>query len=179
MAASLFKWFAVYAFLFSYNGSKNKFEKEDVLKHPLYVTVTEINHNAKDKTLEVSCKIFTNDFEGALEKTLNTKIDLAEPKDKAAADKLVNDYIVKHLQIKVDGKPVTLQFVGSEKEKETEATWTYFQVNNIPSAKKVDIFNNLLYESFNNEINLIHITVMGNRKSTKLDYPATNAEFEF
>ena len=36
--------------------------------HPLYISVTEINHNSKDKILEVSCKIFTNDFETVLEK---------------------------------------------------------------------------------------------------------------
>ena len=26
--------------------------------HPFYVSVTEINHNAKDKTIEISCKTF-------------------------------------------------------------------------------------------------------------------------
>ena len=34
--------------------------------HPIYVSVTEIQHNAKDKTLEISCKIFTSDFEAIL-----------------------------------------------------------------------------------------------------------------
>ena len=31
--------------------------------HPFFVSVTEINHNAKDKTIEIACKIFTDDFE--------------------------------------------------------------------------------------------------------------------
>ena len=134
----------------------------------------------KTNCSKISCKIFTNDFEGALEKSLGYKRWISQNrKIRPAADKLVNDYIVKHLQIKIDGKPATLQFVGSEKEKETEAAWTYFQVINVPSVKKVDVINNLLYESFNNEINLIHITVSGSRKSTKLDYPATVASFDF
>jgi Domain of unknown function (DUF6702) len=40
--------------------------------HPLYISVTEINHNAKDRILEVSCKIFTNDLETVLEKMSGT-----------------------------------------------------------------------------------------------------------
>jgi len=177
MAASLFKWFSVYLFLLSNNGYKSNNENIRVLAHPLYVTVTEINHNAKDKTLEISCKIFTNDFEAALEKSMHVKTDLSEPKDKKAADKLVSDYIQKHLQIKADGKQVTFEFVGSEKE--TDATWSYFQVINIASVKKLEITNNLLYETFDGEINLMHVTVSGNRKSMKLNSPETNALFEF
>ena len=30
--------------------------------HPIYVSVTEIEHNAAEKTLEISCRIFTDDF---------------------------------------------------------------------------------------------------------------------
>jgi hypothetical protein len=46
-------------------------------KHPIYVSVTEIQHNAKDKTLEISCKIFTSDFEAILKsKTKSSIIDV-------------------------------------------------------------------------------------------------------
>ena len=44
------------------NLSNNK------ILHPFYVSVTEINHNAADKTLEISCKMFTEDLEEILEK---------------------------------------------------------------------------------------------------------------
>ncbi len=152
-----------------------EFKNENL--HPLYVTVTEINHNAKDKTLEISCKIFTNDFEAALEKVNHTKTDLSDPKSKNAADKAISEYISKHFQIKVDGKPVTLEFVGSEKQ--TDATWSYFQVSNIASVKKIDIMNNLLYETFEGQIAIMHVTVSGNRKSTKISSPEANAEFDF
>jgi hypothetical protein len=35
-------------------------------KHPIFVTVTEIEQNIKEKSVEISCKIFTDDFEKAL-----------------------------------------------------------------------------------------------------------------
>ena len=178
MAASLFKWLTATCLLFT-RGDRVSVGENRTADHPLYITVTEINHNPADKSLEISCKIFTNDFEGALQNTFHNHVDLSDPKSKTANDKLVNDYIAMHLKIKVDEKPATLQFVGSEKEKETEATWSYFQAPNVPGVKKIEITDNLLYESFPTQINIIHVTVSGNRKSTKLDNPQSAAVFEF
>jgi len=158
MATSLFKWLIF-------------------LTHPLYITVTEINHNPKDKVMEISCKMFTNDFEAVLEKVTHAKVDLSDVKNKTATDKLIADYIQRHLLLKLDGRPAVLQFIGSEKEE--DGTWSYFQVNNISTVKKIDVSNSLLYDNFNQEINIMHASVGGVKKSTRLDYPSAEAVFEF
>ena len=121
--------------------------------------------------------MFTSDFEAVLEKNLHVKIDLSSPKDKKACDRYIAAYVEKNVQIKVDGKPVVLQFVGSEKEQ--DATWSYFQVNNVPAVKKMEITNSLLYDGFDKEINIMHVSVGGERKSGKLDYPETGISFEW
>jgi hypothetical protein len=162
MVASLFKWLVLVAFN---------------IIHPFHVSTTEINHNATDKTLEISCRIFTNDFETILEKNYKTKIDLTHPKDKAATDKIVSDYIMKHLQLKVDGKAVTLSYLGFEID--NDAVSAYLQVDNIASVKKEEVTNSLMYDLYDDQISIIHVIVGGNRKSTKLDYPDTVAKFEF
>lgn len=59
------------------------------IKHPLHVSTTEVNFNAKDKTLEVSCKIFSDDFEAILAKLYKQKTDLSNPNMKSAMDELV------------------------------------------------------------------------------------------
>jgi hypothetical protein len=147
------------------------------LVHPLYVAVTEVNHNAQEKTLEISCKAFADDLEKAIEKSSNQKVDLFNVKDKAAAEKAIAEYFRKHLILKVDGKVLQLELVGFERE--SEAVWSYFQVNNVTAVKKLEVTNNILYEASNDQINLIHVTVNGNRKSTKLDFPNTHASFDF
>ena len=145
--------------------------------HPLYISVTEINQNTKDKILEISCKVFTNDLESVLEKMSGTRVDLSASADKAAAARLIEQYVERHLQLKVDGKPVVLHFVGSENE--NDGTWSYFQVNDVGALRRIDVVDALLYDSFNQQINILHVTVGGVRKSTRLDYPAANADFEF
>ena len=75
--------------------------------HPFFVSVIEIDQNTKDKSLEVSVRIFIEDFEATLRKYGNTKVDLQHPTNKATTDKLVNTYLQNKLQLQVDGKPVT------------------------------------------------------------------------
>jgi hypothetical protein len=148
-----------------------------LVNHPFYMTVTEINHNAQQKIVEISCKIFADDLETVLKKSSGNKIQLSNQNNKAENDKLIAGYIVKHLQIKIDDKPVILQFVGTEKE--DEAVWSYFQVNDISNVKKIDIINDLLYESFDSEINLMHVMANGSRQSKRVNNPEAHVVFEF
>jgi hypothetical protein len=145
--------------------------------HPFHVSVTEIEHNASDKTLEISCKLFTDDFENVLKQNYKTKVDLINPVDKAAMDTLVKKYITSHLSILADGKPVLLTYIGFERD--NEAVYGYLQGDNITNPQKIDITNKLMYDLFTDQINLMHIKVGGKRKSIKLDYPAAMASFNF
>ncbi|HEV9037119.1 MAG TPA: DUF6702 family protein, partial [Puia sp.] len=126
MAGYLFKWLSVAAL--SLGMAK---------PHPLYISVTEISQNPKDKILEISCKVFTNDFEAVLEKMSGTRVDLSAAPDKVAASRLIEQYVEKYLQLKVDGKAVALHFVGSENE--NDGTWSYFQVNDVAAVRRIDV----------------------------------------
>jgi hypothetical protein len=72
---------------------------------------------------------------------------------------------------------VQLHFVGAENQE--DGTWSYFQVNDVTAVKKIDVTNDLLYDGFNTEINIMHVTVGGQRQSTRLDCPAATASFQF
>jgi hypothetical protein len=167
MASFLFKWLMIGGLVFNPAATY----------HPIFVSVTEIEHNAKDKTLEISCKIFTDDFETTLRAAYKTYVDLLKPKDRNAMNKLVGDYVQKHLLIKVDGKPVALEFLGYEQDE--EGITSYYQVNNIAAVKKLDITNNILFEYKKEQISIIHTTINGNKKSSKLVNPEDKYSFEF
>ncbi|MEO8769830.1 MAG: DUF6702 family protein [Ferruginibacter sp.] len=140
-----------------------------LVKHPIYVSVTEIEHNAKDKTLEISCKIFTDDFEKALRAAYKTHVDLLNPSEKTAMDKLVSDYVKKHLVINANGKAQQLQYKGYEQIE--EGIYSYYQVDNIPTLKSITVTDNVLYEYQTQQMSLLHITVDGKRQSTRLVNP--------
>lgn len=144
--------------------------------HPFYTSVVEIEHNKKEKSLEVVCRIFTDDLESILRKNYNTRVDLFNDSYKNA-NTLIPDYINRHLAITTDGSAVQLKYVGYERKQ--EACWCYFEAPAASEPKKVNIVSNLLYDFTDKQFNLFHVTVNGNRKSTKLDYPERNAGFEF
>ena len=150
---------------------------EKAITHPLYVSVTEINHNAAEKTLEISIKVFSDDLEQILEKNNNTQLDIAAEKDKAHFNQYIPSYFDKNLVLTVDGKAVKLSYVGFEIDK--ESALCYFEVKNIPSVKKVDITNSILYDFNDSEMNIMHVTVGGNRKSSRVNYPDKAASFQF
>lgn len=157
MTGILFKWLFVSLMWLPHLGN---------MHHPIFVSVTEIEHNAKDKTLEVSCKIFTDDFEKTLRAEYKTHVDLLDEKVKSAMDKLVNDYVQRHLKITVDGKIISLKYLGFEKIE--EGIYSYYQADNISIPKKIEVTDNVLLEYNVQQMNLVHITVGGERKSAKL-----------
>lgn len=173
MVILLYKWLLMASWLIG--GGPHKTADA---RHPLYISVTEMNYNATDKNLEISCKIFADDLEKTLANNYKAKVDLTTPADKNEANRLVKEYVKSHLLLKVDNKAVSLEFVGFEKE--SDAIWSYFEVKNITTApKKIDVVNSILYEAYDNEINLMHVTVGGERKSTRLNYPDKEASFSF
>lgn len=145
--------------------------------HPFFVSVVEIEHNAKEKTLEISCKIFTDDFEKTLRMAYHKPVDLVNPTNKPAMDNLVSDYVQKHLKISLDGKTVALKFIGYELIE--EGIYSYYQVDNLVSVKNIAVTDNVLYEYKKEQVNLLHVTVNGNRKSTRLINPDDKASFSF
>jgi hypothetical protein len=52
-------------------------------------------------------------------------------------------------------------------------------VKDIPSVKKIDIHDDLLNAQHAEQINMLHVTVGGQRKSTKLDAPDADTSFSF
>lgn len=166
MASILYKWLIVFAL----SGFINH-------HHPIFVSVTEIEHNSKDKTLEISCKIFTDDFETSLRRKYNTRVDLLDTRLKPEMNRLVNDYIQKHLSIAVDGKAAILQFIGFEQEE--EGIVSFYEVRNIASVKKLDVTDSILYDEKPQQMEIIHVIVNGERKSSRLNNPDTKAVFLF
>jgi len=147
------------------------------LFHPFYVSVTEIKENPANHSIEISCRMFYDDLEKALEKQNHVQLDIVKPKDKAQINKLINDYVKKHLIIKADGKVLDFNFIGYEIQE--DGAWSYFEVKGIERVKQVDVHDDLLYEQHPEQINMMHVIVGSQRKSTKVDNPDADASFKF
>lgn len=184
MVAIWYKWFLLLSLTSMQSAvgpdryrEQSAVSRQQLAVHPYFISVTEIQHNAGDKTLEISCKLFTDDLEKILRQNYKTAVDLVNVKDKAAMDRLVSDYVLKHFSICLEGKPVKLKFLGFEKQE--EAVYSYWQVDNVAAVKKISISNSLLYDYKKEQMGIVHVIVGGVRKSNKLNNPDSKLEVEF
>ena len=146
--------------------------------HPFFVSMTDMNYNAKDKELEVSVRIFTDDLENSIRKYHpGIKVDVIHPANQQQMNQFVNEYIQKHLQLNINGSPVQMAFAGYEQQ--SESIWSYFEVKNVGTIKKLDVTNNILHDYNTNQINMLHVMVGGNEQNYKLDYPDKSTSFSF
>lgn len=147
------------------------------LKHPFYLGITDLKYNIKQKSLEGTVKLFTNDIEEAISKLYHLKADLINGKDKEAMNKILQDYVRNHLKMKVNLKAVEITVLGFEHE--AEAIWLYVEINNCPLPKKMEIENTLLYDYIKSQINIVHCQVKEMTQSSKLTNPDKKMVLEF
>ena len=145
--------------------------------HPFYVSVAEIQQNQKSKTVQVSVRVFYDDFEKTLNKEYKSGVNIIKPLDRKRVDLLIETYLKSHLNIKANGKPMALKYIGYEIEE--DAAWCYFESDPQPVIKKLTVQNDILFEAHPTQSNMIHATVNGVRKSTKLDNPTSEAIISF
>jgi hypothetical protein len=145
--------------------------------HPFYISVVEIEHNAKDATIEISARTYTDDLEKMIQKEFNVKLDLSQANQKEQANKYINLYMQKKIALQVDGVKYKMDFVGYEIQK--ESTWSYFEIKEVKQVKQLNLFCELLFGVDPNQINIIHTTVGGVRKSYELASPNNTTQFNF
>ena len=141
----------------------------EVAFHPLHVSTTDVSFNAKDSQLEVICTIFTDDFESAIQKQFNSKADLNRADMHAAMDVLVKNYLNNHLQLKTGVSALPLTYIGFEINR--EAVNVYLESAKIATPRKIEAEVTLLQNLYQDQLNIVHMTVNGTRKSTRLDAP--------
>lgn len=145
--------------------------------HPLHVSTTEISLNAKEKSLEVSCRLFTDDFEHILAKNYKTKVDLTKADMSKAMDVLIKKYLASNLKYMVNGKTVMANYIGFEIDH--EATNVYLEVENVSSLQSLSVNNSLLYDLFDDQMNILHVERGAVRKSARANYPTTSLSVTF
>ncbi|MBE7176895.1 MAG: hypothetical protein INR69_10840 [Mucilaginibacter polytrichastri] len=145
--------------------------------HPLHVATTDISYNAGDKKLEVVCTLFYDDFEEVLSRSFKGRADLSAEAQHHKMDNWVKRYVLAHVQVMPSGKTINLNYVGFEKVR--EVVNVYFETEPVSPPKMLRANVSLLHDLFNDQMNIVHMTVNGVRKSTKLDYPDKQATQTF
>ncbi len=124
--------------------------------HPFFVGVTEIDYKSEEKLLQVSAKLFFDDFESAIKKDLKlSSFNIMHPKDSVMADTYIQTYFLKHFTILDGNKPIKLNYLGYEIQK--EAAWIYLESEDCALPKKLSIVNTLLCTFTDKQNNIVKL----------------------
>jgi hypothetical protein len=149
------------------------------IAHRYYFSLSELKVDTKKRSLELSCKLFTDDIEDALLKLNHSKVDLAtSTKNKVVLVQLEN-YLHERFKIVINGIPIQTHLIGFEAE--NEVTWFYLEgtVNVTLPPVKIKITNSLLYDFLPEQTNLLHFTWNDQERTEKLTNPDKEMGFEF
>ena len=156
------KFFLLFTFLVTFLVSTKPI-------HPYHVGSVEINYNAKTKTFEISAKFFLDDLENSLNAKYNKTLHFGEEKSKAGLDQALENYFAEYFKLKSNNKFLKINYLGFEEDQESVNVYLESEATEMP--KKVETAVSLLYSFFDDQMNIVHIIVNGERKSSKLNYP--------
>ncbi|MBS1491163.1 MAG: hypothetical protein JSS93_11600 [Bacteroidetes bacterium] len=146
--------------------------------HPVHISVTEINYNEKNKSLEIISRVFVDELElGVRAQRKEPELDLLAPPAATTTKDLVSAYYRLHLRVKIDGRPVLLNFIAYEKE--DISIVSYIEIENVKKLKTIEVFNDLVTEIHDDQSNLVHVTYKSPVKSVRLTRNTTSEVFHF
>jgi hypothetical protein len=141
----------------------------NVYKHPFHVGSVEFNYNTKSQKFEISGKFFIDDLENGINKSTGKNLRFQDVKMKSAMDEAVKNYFKGNLKLKVNNQVLGLNYIGFEED--SESVNVFLESEKIVAPKKIETAVSILYNIFDDQMNIIHIIVNGKRESEKLNYP--------
>ena len=137
-----------------------------VAVHKFYVSVTNIEHSTTDKALQITTRIFIDDFQRVLDERYDFKEELTTEKATEKVEQLMKKYLTKKLKIWVNGELRVFNFIG--KKYDDDVAVCYLEITGVESVKSLEIENAILCEIEEDQQNLVHAKINGTRKSLLL-----------
>jgi hypothetical protein len=146
------------------------------LFHPFHVSVCDVEFNEEAKSIQLSQRIFLDDFEQLLNEKYKINLIIDDESTKAYRDSLIQVYLFESISLIIDGKEKKRYYVGNEIE--DDAMWCYIEYKGVKKFKSLNIKSTVLLETFEDQANIIHFTYGDYDKSIKLDKLKTTGTFK-
>lgn len=131
--------------------------------HKFYVSVTQIDYNEKKSRIEIASRIFIDDLEKVLNKKTGEIMYLATKKENEKARNFIENYLIEKTKYKINGNELNQIFLGFEYEDDVIICYS-----KIDYSKKITTFgcqNNILFDGFSDQQNIIHTNIHNTKKS--------------
>ena len=149
-------------------------------RHDFHISKGLIEYKADEQSLQMTFHVFIDDLEKALEQSGAPKLYLGTERESARADDYLKQYLQKHFQLTLNGKPVTYTFLGKEISKDLSAFWLYLEAKPVSVPQRLHVRYDVLTEVYADQKNLVNLKGPGGKTGVLLldrSRPADEAEF--
>ena len=117
--------------------------------HPLKLSASLIEYDPKDKTIRLECKVFLDDFERSLSRSVLKGVDVSTVK-RQERPKIIEAYFNEFYRITFNGKKLPLEYASIIPLKEHNVLIIKFKRTplSIKKGDKLDIENSMFFRDF-------------------------------
>ncbi|MGB5315191.1 MAG: DUF6702 family protein [Robiginitalea sp.] len=133
--------------------------------HKFYLSVTTVEYAQKEESLQIISRIFIDDLESALQARYDLKADLGTPGESAQGIEYIERYFNSKFTVFINGEVREYTFLGRKYDKDQVVC--YLEISELPEAglESVGIQNEILMDIFEEQKNLVHLKILGAKKS--------------
>ncbi len=131
--------------------------------HKYYVSLTEIEYVEAQKSVQIISNIFIDDLEGEMDKKYHKTFNIGTKQEVDSIDFYFKKYLHQNFHITVNDSINKYNYIG--KEYEDNIVHFYLEIPNIQKLNSIQIINTSLFQSFENQQNIIKIKVKGFNKT--------------
>ena len=135
--------------------------------HKYYVSITQIEYVKDKQSVQIISRIFMDDFEQLLRQRYDEKLTLNNDEDEAVIDTYIKKYLLTKIKIFINGKEVIPTFIG--KKYEDDIMHCYLEVENVASISSFEIQNEVLFDMFEDQKNIVRTHINDKNKTFVLN----------
>lgn len=123
--------------------------------HKTYLSLTEIEYSNDEHSLQITSRVFIDDFERVLNQRYQKDISLSYKEDLEKHEELMQQYLNEKLHISIDGKPVKLHLLGSKFD--ADQIEMFIEAEHVKDFQNITVENLLLTDMFDSQKNIVNI----------------------
>lgn len=135
--------------------------------HKYYLSVSNIKYNTKAGALQMTSRFFIDDLEDVLSARADQEIVLTQQGSLDKHKSLIGNYFRAKLKVKIDGQALDISYLGSEIE--TDQIVMYIEIPVAQEPSEVEMLFTALFELFEEQKNMVHFKIKGQRKTLLTD----------
>lgn len=131
--------------------------------HKYYVSVTQIDYLEDRESVQIITRIFIDDFENVLRERYDSSLVLNDNRNEEEIDNYIEKYLLSRIQVSINNAPVTIKYLG--KKYTDDIANCYLEITNVKAIKSFEIKNEVLFDIFPDQKNIVRTHINSKNKS--------------